>query len=55
MSLFLFEDEPRALFLPWPDLCPSLLWSEVKPGHKGQGTRSPAATLHLPHSAWLLT
>lgn len=53
MSLFLFEDEPWALFLPWPDLSPSLLWAGGKPGHGGQGTRSPTPALHLPRSAWL--
>lgn len=52
MSLFLFEDEPRALFLPWPDLSPSLLWSGGKPGHRGQGTRSRTPVLHPPRSAW---
>lgn len=47
MSLFLFEDEPWALFLPLPDPSPSLLWSGGKPGHGGQCTRSPTPTLHL--------
>lgn len=49
MSLFLFEDEPWALLLPWPDLSYSLLWYGGKPGCGGQGTRSPTPVLHLLH------
>lgn len=49
MSLFLFEDEPWALLLPWPDLSYSLLWYGGKPGCGRQGTRSPTPVLHLPH------
>lgn len=47
MSLFLFEDEPWALLLPWPDLSYSLLWYGGELGCRGQGTRSPTPVLHL--------
>lgn len=49
MSLFLFEDEPWALLLPWPDLSYSLLWYGGEPGCGGQGSSSPTPVLHLLH------
>lgn len=44
MSLFLSEDEPWALLLPWPDLSYSLLWYGGKPGVEDKARVPPLSS-----------